>query len=215
MNLEKFWQKKSKSEIDKTIQNEIVEQDNVDDTRLGKNEFNLRKTSDILSGVDSDEIYSWYADAIARRDREPLNKESFHRHFFEEGSFDETFAYGDKEKGFLLGYHKYDIFIPTHFAPKTLRGGYELFHSLGSSKNIASVIAITEDLSETLKKMPAWNRLELNEEIFNNFRGQLLKKDIFYNSQEDTEKLLFSLMVEFMNRNTINENLEVEETSKV
>jgi len=209
MNLEKFWQQPTKSEIDKNIQKEIMEQESRDERKEAKNEFSLRKTADVLSDIDSEEIYSWYADAITRRDREPLEIESFHRHFFENGSMDETFAFGDKEKGFLLGYNKYDIFIPTHFAPKTLRGGYELFQSLGTSKNIASVIAITEDLSETLKKMPAWNHLELNEEILSNFRGELLKKEIYYNSQEDTEKLLFSLMIEFMNQNTINQNSEM------
>lgn len=211
MNLEKFWQKPNKSDINKEIDNALTEHKKFPETDVNKNEFELRNTTDLLNDIDTEEIYTWYSNAIERRDREPLTFESFHRHFFDGGSLDETSAFGNKEKGFLLGYNKYNIFIPTHFAPKTLRGGYELFQSLGNSTNTPSVIAITEDLSEMLKKIPSWNHLELNQDIISNFRDQLLKKEIYYNSQEDTEKLLFSLLMEFMNEHTINKDSEVDD----
>lgn len=50
-----------------------------------------------------DAIYANYADAMKRRDREPLEEDRFYSHFFAGGSYEESMMYGDKSDGYLLG----------------------------------------------------------------------------------------------------------------
>lgn len=99
-----------------------------------------------------DSIYKWYESSMRRRNREPLPQTNFQRHFFKDGSLVPTCMYGDQNYGYLLGLRKRGIFIPTHFAPKTLKGGYNLFKELASSREVPVVTAVTEDLAQTLKK---------------------------------------------------------------
>lgn len=55
MNLEKFWHRTTKSEIDKNIQNEIMEQlESKDDLEIVRDKLSLKKTSDVLTDIDSD-----------------------------------------------------------------------------------------------------------------------------------------------------------------
>lgn len=115
--------------------------------------WEFKNTAEIVKDAPSQDVYSWYAKAMLRRDREPLSENSFNYHFFESGSLEETVAFGENNKGYLLGFKKHKVFTPTHFAPKTIRGGYELFKALGESEDIPAVLAITEDLAETLEKM--------------------------------------------------------------
>ncbi len=146
-------------------------------------------------GVSLEEVHAWYSAAISRRGREPLEIDRFINHF-ESSSFDPTYAFGEKEKGFLLGYVKFGVFVPTHFAPKTMRGGYELMKQLGESTDIPAVMSVTEDLEETLSKMPCWNSLDLN--FLSSFRDQLAEKKIVYNSHPDTMHLMLGLVSEYL-----------------
>jgi hypothetical protein len=138
---------------------------------------------------------------MQRRERQPLSKDSFVCHFFEREGFDDTFSYGDNEKGYLLGFQKFGVFIPSHFTPKTLRGGYDLLKELGDSDTIPAILAITEDLAKTLKKMPTWHRIEIGEDVQSYFRGELVKKDIYYNSHPEVQNLMMGLMLEYLNKN--------------
>ncbi len=153
-----------------------------------------------------EEIYGWYAKAMARRGREPLGAGSFLGHFFENISSDPTYAFGDEERGFLLGYTKYGVFIPTHFAPKTLRGGYELIQNLGESELTPAVMAITEDLVKTIIKMPSWRELDL--EFLAGFRNELVKKTIVYNSHPNVKRLMLGLVAEYLEESSAYENRE-------
>ncbi len=144
-----------------------------------------------------DQIYDWYAAAISRRDREPLEYDRFVAHFFEGGSTEPLQAYGDMERGFLLGQQKYGVFIPTHFAPKTLRGGYDLMDTLGKSKKTPAVLAVTEDLSEMIERMPDWTKLDLG--FLASFRDDSVEKDIVYNAHPDVRNLMLGLVAEYMN----------------
>lgn len=208
MNREKFGFKPNKEKVREEINAGIIEHEretknsdaeNISEDILKQKE--LKETGEILEESNWLDIYNNYAEAIQRRNREPLGAESFYNHFFSEGSFDKTFAYGDKAKGYLLGSKKFNIFIPTHFAPKSLRGGYELMQELGESQGVPSVMAITEDLGRTLDKMPSWQKLKIDEVIMAYFKGELVKKEIYFNSHPMTQGLMAGLLMEYMNNN--------------
>ncbi len=141
-------------------------------------------------------VYEWYAKAISRRDREPLEEGRFFYHFFEGGSFEETYMYGDFQRGYLLGYLKYDVFVPTHFAPKNIRTGYNLIKELGSSKKLPCVMAITKDLVKTITKFPEWKELDLS--FLSNFRDEQEHKYIVYNEHPKVKQLMIGLLNEYM-----------------
>jgi len=134
---------------------------------------------------------------MSRRHREPLSKESFDKHFFMRNR-SETFAYGEKSQGYVLGFKKFGIFAPTHFAPKTLRGGYELFQALGKDEEVPAVLAVTEDLADTLEKISYWNKLNIRKEFLSYFRGEIVKKEVFYNSYQGIDDLMKGLLMEYM-----------------
>ncbi len=160
----------------------------------------LQSTSDFFeeNGEEvTDEIYDYYQKAISRRDREPLESDRFFNHFFGEGSSEDNYMFGDQKKGYILGVIRHGVFIPTHFAPKGLRGGYTLMKDLGGSDIVPSVMAITDDLAETLKKMPEWHDSEMTFPMY--FRGELHQKFIFYNNHPKIKELLPLLMEDYIN----------------
>ena len=129
-------------------------------------------------------VYYAYAKAISRRNREPLPEGRFNYHFFEGGNRGDSVAFGDEKRGYLLGVRddELGIFTPTHFAPFSMRGGYDLLQELGESDSIPSILAITDDLERTLEKMPCWHSVDLPTEIVAGFHtGELLKKRLMYN----------------------------------
>lgn len=204
MGHENFWLPKKES--DERFREEVKDFDNSisSDGEILDKEYSHEKiphelipTVQILerAGVSLDDVHAWYASAISRRDREPLEAERFVSHF--EGlSTDTTYAFGNMEKGFLLGYLKYGVFIPTHFAPKTMRCGYDLVKSLGESTNVPSVMSVTPDLSDTISKMPSWHILDVS--FLSMFREELVGKKIVYNSHPDTKNLMLGLVSEYM-----------------
>lgn len=150
----------------------------------------LHTTDEMFDRIGPDgieEVYEWYRTAMERRDRVPLDEFGFIQHFFQGGSLEPTYAYGDPDKGYLLGYDKNGLFIPTHFAPKTLMGAYGLLQDLGSHKEIPSVMAITDDLAKTIAKIPSWKVFDVP--FPGVFRGEFVKKKLAYNEHPDTEKL--------------------------
>lgn len=207
MTLENFWHPRSEQERQLNEGIADYEEEKLDEqlyTYSGEKEYThevvpseLISTSDIFDrqGVTLDEIYEWYAAAIVRRDREPLRAENFISHF-EGMSFNPTFAFGERGKGYLLGYLKYGVFVPTHFAPKTMRGGYELMKRLGESENVPAVMSVTEDLEQTLSKMPSWQTLDTG--ILATFRQELAEKKIVYNEHPDTRNLMLGLVSEYL-----------------
>ena len=204
MGFENFWTPKQESK--RKFQEEVedfdyvaLEPDGVDQKKYIHEQIpsDLISTSEFFErqGVTLDEIHEWYASAILRRDREPLESERFVGHFGGM-SLDPTFAFGEREKGYLLGYLKYGVFVPTHFAPKTMRGGYELMKRLGESTSVPAVMSITEDLKDTLSKMPSWQLLDIG--FLASFREELSEKQIVYNSHPDTKNLMLGLVSEYL-----------------
>lgn len=154
-------------------------------------------------------IHEWYDNAMGRRNREGLEYERFNYHFFEGGSFDQTCMFGDDERGFLLGHIKYGVFVPTHFAPKSIRTGYELMKELGGSDKIPAVMSITPDLVQTISKMQEWHIVDLN--FLSSFRGEQVDKMIVHNSNPDVKHLMWGLASEYLNEKEECENYSEEE----
>ena len=212
MYTEKFgFPKNNRSE---KIRKEIT--DGMNEYKDDKNDFEngdyLENEKEIISGIDlvntndfferngSDSaitVYEWYAKAISRRNREPLDEDRFIYHFFEGGSSETTYMYGDLQRGYLLGYLKYDVFIPTHFAPKNIRTGYDLVKELGGSKKLPCVMAITKDLVATITKFPEWKEFDLN--FLSSFREKQERKYIVYNEHPKVQQLMLGLLSEYVN----------------
>lgn len=177
-------------------------------------EDNLLQTQDFFDQEGYDvawQIYYWYAKAIERREREPLERESFFHHFFEGGSTDQTYMFGDMEKGFLLGVLKSRVFIPTHFAPRAIRGGYELISQLGTGE-LPAALAITKDLAETLRKMPEWKVEDI--EIPSSFRGEETKKMVAHNRHPQVRVLMVDLLSEYLGKTQEEANENIEKMGK-
>jgi hypothetical protein len=205
MSLEKLW--KSRMQIKKEgekevarLPEEMAEDDSGPEVETDRQENipeGLLSTGEFLKmyGQEAaDEIYEWYADAISRRDREPLEDDRFRFHFFERGSHDPTYMYGDMKQGYLLGFVEKGAFIPTHFAPKSLRKGYELVQELGKSKDIPSVMMITADLVKTITKFPEWTSID--QKVLTSFSGEECYKIPVYNSHPDAKKALIEIAKE-------------------
>lgn len=133
-----------------------------------------------------DDMYRWYSDAIQRRDREPLPEDSFRSHFFEGRNYNRSVAFGSPKDGFLLGSDINDVFVPTHFAPATLRGGYRLIKDLVDA-DTPTALFITADLVDTVSKMDGWKVLPFK--LKTKFRGEDVEKTIVINRWSALTKL--------------------------
>ncbi len=204
MSIENFWLPKEEknrrlseevNDVDETISNpeSVYKHEKVPHSLTHTHDLMVREPYLV------DEVYQWYSGAISRRDREPLPEDRFHSHFFGEMSTDPTYAFGEREKGYLLGFLKYGVFTPTHFAPKTMRGGYDLVKSLGESKDVPAVMSITPDLTETVSKLPSWTKVDLS--FLSTFREELQQKDVVYNSHPDVRNLMMGLVAEYLDEN--------------
>lgn len=135
-----------------------------------------------------EQIYNWYQSAMSRRHREPLTRERFRGHFFDGSSLERTCAYGDTARGYVLGINSGGLFIPTHFAPKNVFTGYSILNELANHEGIPTMMAITEDLANTILKMPGWHALDIIIPAL--FRGKMTEKRVVYNSHPDVIGLM-------------------------
>ncbi len=144
----------------------------------------------------AEQVYQWYAAAMQRSDKQPLDQAAFIDHFFAGRSLDTACVYGDDQRGYALGFTKAGVFIPTHFAPRGLRGGMRLMKELGTSQTVPSALAVTEDLAAMLDRLEGWQ--DSGVIMQRPFRGQLVDKHIFYNSHPEIEARLEQLLQQMM-----------------
>jgi hypothetical protein len=161
--------------------------------RLPRTSNKFTKASDMFGGMDigetldlQDRIYGDYAKAMRMRDREPLEEESFRRHFFMGGSHEKSIAFGSMKDGYLLGSEVNDVFVPTHFAPSGLKQGYRLMKDLVDSDK-PTALFITQDLADTVQKMEGWRVLPFK--IKTRFRGEDVEKTLVVNRWRALQKL--------------------------
>jgi hypothetical protein len=65
-----------------------------------------------------------------------------------------------------------EVFVPSHFAPYGIKGGYALMNML---RNINTILCVTEDLSNMAMKM---GFKMIIENVPANFRGNVIQKNI-------------------------------------
>jgi hypothetical protein len=110
--------------------------------------------------------------------RNALFYEDFVRHFFLEGSYEETKIFGNDDKGYLLGSNIEGTFVPSHFAPASLKSGASLINDLNVN-HVSTCFFIPEDLRDTILKLDGWKFI--NYPIPMNFRGDVLIKYPVFN----------------------------------
>ncbi len=192
--MEKIPLSRQSNHLKKTLENGKFEYEDLKQELKNEQEEELSEKEEVPADLMSTEkfmelyneeaiekIYEWYAKAMVRREnREPLEYDSFFYHFFMEGSLEKSYMYGDLEdKGFLLGFVSNSVFVPSHFAPKGLKGGYKIFEELGEGK-VPTLLFITEDLAKSLSRIKGW--VIENFEILSHFRGEDVKKKIAHNN---------------------------------
>lgn len=115
-----------------------------------------------------------------RREGSGLSLDSFVNHFTYSFEVD-GIAFGNDSIGYILGYNKLVdsqlVFFPSHFAPKTIKGGYKLIKLLKEQSNV--VFAVTEDLTDMLIKSGYYSLSKFKIPMF--FRGELVIKHLFVN----------------------------------
>jgi hypothetical protein len=140
---------------------------------LTKNTLSPNMFIDKYGDAGVETIYEWYSNAMSRRNgldggpRVPLEYDRFVRHFFDNQNSGSSLMYGNIEDGFLLGSTFDNFFHVSHFAPKTLKGGYRLLKNLGEDSEISAMLTITADLIQTIKKMKSWNFSDTPLPIYN------------------------------------------------
>lgn len=133
------------------------------------------------TNLDLVTVYEWYKSAMSRRrEGSELSLDSFVNHFTYSFEVD-GIAFGNDSIGYILGYNKLVdnqlVFFPSHFAPKTIKGGYKLIKLLKEQSNV--VFAVTEDLTDMLIKSGYYSLSKFKIPMF--FRGELVIKHLFVN----------------------------------
>lgn len=120
-------------------------------------------------------IHKWYDLAMSkRRPDSSLNYDSFVSHF-NWGLYQNTcFIFGNYKLGFILGNIRDGFYIPSHFAPRTMKSGVKLLKKF-SEENV--VMFITDDLSKTISKMKEYHNTGVTINCF--FRNELVTKYIW------------------------------------
>lgn len=112
--------------------------------------FPLNANRDVM--ID---IAEQYATAIARRGREATDPEFLGHVWAECGAY-----FARDGRNFLILYKVGEIFIASHFAPETMRGGYNLLRKVAEA-GLPICFAVPADLAKDLARMgwvrlPAW-----------------------------------------------------------
>lgn len=95
--------------------------------------------------------------------------------------------YGFREgESFLFGYPDKKIFVPSHFAPSTLKEGVSLIKKVGNS-NTPVIFSVTPDLEKMLQKTGLFTKLG---EHPNTFAGEVVNKSIMANKITSLEDLI-------------------------
>jgi hypothetical protein len=133
------------------------------------------------------ELYDCYTRAMRLRGREPLDWESFYWHFFSQNAEKRKLqSFGNDRDGYLLGGEIDQVFVPSHFAPSGIRGGYRLIKELMRS-DIPTALFITQDLVDTIRKMKGWKVLPFR--FTHKFRGEPVEKILVINKWSALPKL--------------------------
>lgn len=133
----------------------------------------------------SPEEYPGYAEKLFDQYANAMNRRRSYLYYGFPQRMTET-PYGFRlGENYIFGYPGSNLFVPSHFAPSTMKGGVELIKKIGNSKNPA-VFSVTEDLSPMLEKS-GFIKIGEHPQIFG---GTVSNKHIMVNKATSVEDLL-------------------------
>ena len=154
----------------------------------------LRDIAELINSLTESEsedfqarLYMYYSTAMKLRNRECLGENAFCQHFFAPQNMKNSKIFGNEKDGYLLGEESKGVFVPTHFAPANLKGGYRLVQELVKDE-LPVALFITLDLVKTIKKIPGWKVMPLTLKL--PFRGKLTEKKLVINHWSALPRLL-------------------------
>lgn len=154
-----------------------------------------------LTCLELEAIHPHYKSAMeSRRVGCALEIDSFINHFSNGFEYGTLIAFGNEVDGYILGDITYNIFKPSHFAPKTKRGGYNLFKAL---KNEDVILFVTNDLASMLSKIGYYTFSNWTVPMW--FRGEIVTKYIYTSCGE-----LVSLISKILSMNIDFNNIDIE-----
>ena len=120
-------------------------------------------------------IYSQYKNAMGRRRPESVLEDyKFFNYILNHAL---CFNYGDS---YIFGQYNNGYFKVSHFAPSTMREGYEMLKELSTFDNV--IFTVTDDLSPMLQKIGLYGNHKAVISMF--FRNELVQKQIYTSDRE-------------------------------
>ena len=126
-----------------------------------------------ISDAEMEKLFAQYATAMYNP---KAGKTPVGINLFANKAFHSSFV--EKEGNYVFGQHDNNVFLPTHFAPKSKMGGLSIMKDLKKYDNV--VMAITKDLSPLLQKA---GFAALKENVPVSFRGGEAMKDILVSNK--------------------------------
>jgi hypothetical protein len=147
------------------------------------------------------DIWNQYANAMAkRRPDSVLPIERFEYYIM---NYAGMFKYKDS---YIFGRKINDFFIPSHFAPKSMKEGVEMLKDLKKYDNI--IFVVTEDLASMLKKL---GYKQLPHTVKKNFNNVLTDKKILISSFKHIQRLVKLMLTYLMGNDIQPMNIDLEE----
>lgn len=120
--------------------------------------------------------HSWYTKAMnRRRTGSSLAYDSFMCYITSE----DVIAFGDCVSGYIYGRIVENVFVPSHFAPKTIRGGVRIIESLAKQSSYPVAAFVPDDLGAMFYKTGKYFTVSLNFPTF--FRNEIVIKKVWTN----------------------------------
>ena len=122
-----------------------------------------------------EQIYKQYADSMARRRPDSVLEE--YRFISYIMNYALCFNYKDS---YVFGQFSNGYFKVSHFAPSTMREGYEMLRELSTFDNV--IFSVTDDLSPMLERIGFYGNDKAKIMMF--FRDELVNKQIYTTDRE-------------------------------
>ncbi len=147
------------------------------------------------------DIWSQYANAMAKR--RPDSVLSIERFEYYIKNYAGMFKYKDS---YIFGQKINDFFIPSHFAPNSMREGIEMLKDLKRYDNI--IFVVTEDLAIMLKKL---GYKQLPHTVKKNFNDTIVDKKILISSFKHIQRLAKLMLTYLMGKDIQPMDIDLEE----
>jgi TP901 family phage tail tape measure protein len=137
---------------------------------------NLLPKQNLPADISDEEMHKLFAQYATAMYNPKAGKTPIGINLFANKAFHSSYV--EKEGNYVFGQHDNNVFLPTHFAPKSKMGGLSIMKDLKKYDNV--VMAITKDLSPLLQKA---GFAALKENVPVSFRGGEAMKDILVSNK--------------------------------